>query len=80
MRSGKLQRMMLRIQPYKCSIKYKPGSEMVLADALSRLNPRPGPKIDLDQTIHMVVFSKQKANKLKEMVTQDVSLNALRER
>ena len=75
----RLQRMMLRIQPYECSINYKPGSEMVLADALSRLNPRPGPKIDLDQTIHMVKFSTQKANKLKEMVTQDVSLNALRE-
>ena len=47
----RLQRMMLRIQPYKCSIKYKPGSEMVFADALSRLNQRI--KIDLDQTIHM---------------------------
>ena len=38
-----LQRMMLRIQPYECSIKYKP--EMVLADALSRLSPRPGLKL-----------------------------------
>ena len=44
----RLQRMMLRIQPYECSINYKSGSEMMLADALSRLNPRPGPKIDLD--------------------------------
>ena len=32
----RLQRMLLRLQPYHCIIKYLPGREMVTADALSR--------------------------------------------
>ena len=35
----RLQRMLLRLQPYDCVIKYRPGKEMVTADALSRLSP-----------------------------------------
>ena len=30
----RLQRMLLRLQPYDCIIKYLPGREMVTADAL----------------------------------------------
>ena len=37
----RLQRMLLRIQGYDFTIKYKPGTEMLLADPLSRLNPLP---------------------------------------
>ena len=35
----RLQRMLLRLQPYDCIIQYKPGKEMVTADTLSRLSP-----------------------------------------
>ena len=37
----RLQRMLLRIQRYDLTIKYKPGTEMLLADSMSRLNPLP---------------------------------------
>ena len=36
----RLQRMLLRLQPYDCIIQYKPSKEMVIADTLSRLSPR----------------------------------------
>ena len=36
----RLQRMLLRLQKYDYNIQYKPGSEMVLADGLSRLTER----------------------------------------
>ena len=39
--SLRLQEMLLRIQGYDFTIKYKPGTEMLLADPLSRLNPLP---------------------------------------
>ena len=35
----RLQRMLLRLQPYNLTIKYKPGKEMYIADCLSRLSP-----------------------------------------
>ena len=41
----RLQRMMLRLQPYDYNIVYRPGREMVLADALSRLDPTRGPPL-----------------------------------
>ena len=33
----RLQRMLLRLQPFDSNVKYKPGKEMLLADTLSRL-------------------------------------------
>ena len=37
----RLQIMLLRIQGYDFTIKYKPGTEVLLADPMSRLNPLP---------------------------------------
>ena len=37
----RLQRMLLRIQGYDFTIKYKPCTEVLLADPMSRLNPLP---------------------------------------
>ncbi|RUS70393.1 hypothetical protein EGW08_021837 [Elysia chlorotica] len=38
--------MLLRIQPYDCTIVYKPGPEMILADYMSRASPDEGQTID----------------------------------
>ena len=51
----KLARMLLRIQQYDVSIKYVPGSDVKLADALSRVNPcNTGPIRGLDISVHEV--------------------------
>ena len=33
----RLQQMLLRLEPYNIAVQYKPGREMALADAFSRL-------------------------------------------
>ena len=48
----RLQRMLLRLQPFDCNIKYKPGKEMLLADALSRLPSPANTTIELDMRIN----------------------------
>ncbi|XP_048587408.1 uncharacterized protein K02A2.6-like [Nematostella vectensis] len=52
---SRIARMMLRIQKYDVNIKYIPGKEIPLADALSRLNPCPADTIpDLDVSVHVL--------------------------
>ena len=47
--------MLLRIQKYDVNIKYVPGSDVKLADALSRVNPcNTGPIRGLDLSVHEV--------------------------
>ena len=75
----RLQRMMLRLQPYDMEIVYKPGRELLLADAMSRLNPKPGAQIDLDAAIYAVQFSTHKLTQLKEKTNQDEMLHLLKE-
>ena len=58
----RLQRMLLRVQQYDMQIKYRPGRELLLADALSRLNPKPASTLKLEKTIHSVKWSDAKMN------------------
>ena len=47
--------MLLSIQQYDVSIKYVPGSDVKLADALSRVNPcNTGPIRGIDLSVHEV--------------------------
>ena len=46
--SPRLQRMLLRLQPFNCTIKYRPGREMLLAYALSWLPSPANTTIELD--------------------------------
>ena len=75
----RLQRMMLRLQPYDYNIVYRPGREMVLADALSRLGPTCGPRIDLDTTIYAVQFSTDKLAEIQRQTQSDKTLRLLSE-
>ena len=53
--SLRLQRMLLRLQPYDVVIKYKPGKQMDLANAFSRLSPEEKCAIpDMNVQIHQV--------------------------
>ena len=78
----RLQRMLLRLQPYDLTIKYKPGKEMLIADALSRLSPEDKlPMANLNVQIHEVC-PQVKANmmqKIKEETQIDPELSAVKE-
>ena len=75
----RLQRMLLRIQPYEATIRYRPGKEMVYADYLSRVTPTPGPEIPLEMTIHTIQISDNQLDKLRNAVKNDSELSALQE-
>ena len=74
----RLQRMLLRLQHYDVSIKYRPGKEMVLADSLSRLSPIPDKEIHLEQSIYAVQFTDDKLQQLKLESESDPEVTAIR--
>ena len=53
----RLQRMLLQLQKYDMEIKYKPGSEMLLPDALSRCPTRYSQEIKLDLHMDYIAFT-----------------------
>ena len=53
-----LQRMLLELQRYDVTIKYRPGKEMQLADALSRCPVRASQEIKLDMRVDYITFTK----------------------
>ena len=61
----RLQRMLLKLQGYDFTIVYRPGSEMVLADTLSRLpNTKKDHELELD-------------NRVDTILTEDISNTAI---
>ncbi len=75
----RLQRMLLRLQPYDCIIQYKPSKEMVIADTLSRLSPRdrdevPGMQVKIH---HVSEFSAVELQKIKDETAKDETLQIL---
>ena len=66
-----LQRMLLELQRYDVTIKYRPGKEMQLADALSRCPVRPSQEIKLDMRVDYIAFMKPWIEKLKDSTQRD---------
>ena len=76
----RLQRMLLRMQGYDCTTKYRPGSEMTLADCLSRLPTRNrDPEIPLDVQVSLVQFSSPRLEELRRATREDPVLSHLME-
>ena len=73
----RLQRMLLRIQPYDINLTYKRGKEMVYADYLSRIHPSTGPAIELEKAIHMIQISAGQMDRVKAASENDPVLSAL---
>ncbi|XP_063959342.1 uncharacterized protein K02A2.6-like [Lytechinus pictus] len=73
----RLQRMMLRLQPYDYKVVYCPGKDMMLADALSRLNPAEEPTLDFELTIHSVRYSDDKLEEIRKYTDDDETLRKL---
>ena len=67
----RLQRMLLQLQRYDLTIKYRPGKDMLLTDALSRCPARGSEEIKLDMRVDYVAFNKAWIAKLKEATRED---------
>ena len=67
----RLQRMLLRLQPFNCTIKYRPGKEMLLADALSHLPSPANTTIELDMRIDHHGFTTERIRQLSVETATD---------
>ncbi len=75
----RLQRMLLRLQPYDLTIRYRPGKEVPVPDALSRLSSAQSNHIELDMEVHFVHFSAEKVNLIQSATAKDSTLCTLRD-
>ena len=72
-----LQRMLLQLQKYDMKIKYKPGSEMLLVNALSRCPTRYSQEIKLDLCMDYIAFTLAWIEKLRETTCEDPVLSTV---
>ena len=80
----RIARMMLRIQKYDAQIKYVPGKDIPVADALSRISSCSGEDIlGLDVSVHEVNLhlnaSPMRVSQIQAETVSDTTLSALRE-
>ena len=61
------------------TIKYKPGTEMLFADPMSRLNPLPSEESLSLQKVCLVQLSDARLDTLRQDTSSDPELLALRE-
>ena len=73
----RLQRMLLQLQKYDMKIEYKPGSEMLLADTLSRCPARYSQEIKLDLHVDYIAFTSAWIETLKETTCEDPVLSTV---
>ena len=75
----RLQRMLVGLQSYDCVIKYRPGKEMVTADALSRLSPLDEFEVsDMNVKVHHLIrITPAKMEEFKEETAKDETLQLL---
>ena len=75
----RLQRMLLRIQWFDMTIKYKPRTEMLLAEPMSWLSPLPSEQSLNLQEVCLVQFPHARLDTLRQDTSSDPELSALRE-
>ena len=73
----KLQCMLLQLQRYDVTIRYRPGNEMLLADALSRCPSQASGEIKLSMRVNYIAFSKAWIAKLKDTMREDPILGTV---
>ena len=73
----RLQRMLLQLQQYDVTIRYRPGKEMLLTDALSRCPSWASGEIKLDMRVDYIAFSKTWIAKLKDTTKEDPILGTV---
>ena len=73
----RLQQMLLQLQLYNVTIKYRPGKEILLANALSRCPPQAFGEIKLNMRVNYIAFSKTWIAKLKDSMREDPILGTV---
>ena len=73
----RLQRMLLELQRYDVTIKYRPGARMQLVDALSHCLARASSEIKLDMQVDYIAFMKPWIEKLKDSTQRDPILGTV---
>ena len=71
------QRMLLELQRYDVTIKYRSGNQMQLADALSHCLARVSQEIKLDMRVDYIAFTKPWIEKLKDSTQRDPILGTV---
>ena len=74
---ARLQRTMMQLQSYDSELKFRPGKEMTLPNALSRHHPQPGPQIPLDIGIQHSHLTTQLKTAFQDAIAADPELQAL---
>ncbi|XP_054759959.2 uncharacterized protein K02A2.6-like [Lytechinus pictus] len=87
----RLQRLLIKVQGYRCQVKYRPGKDMILSDTLSRLsNPKEARDVPLDvrvesicseaedsHQIDLIYFGQHKRTELQRETANDPVLRSL---
>ena len=73
----RLKEMLLQLQKYDMTIKYKPGSEILLADTLFRCPARYSQEIKLDLRVNFIAFTLAWIEKLRETTCKDPVLSTV---
>ena len=71
--------MLLQLQSYDVTIKYQPGKEMLVADAVSHCAPLKAPEIPLDITINHVHITPDRKTEFQTLIQDDLLLHSLAE-
>jgi len=74
---ARLQRMLLRLQGYNFNLVYKPGKELLLADALSRYSPQPCGPIKLELSIHNINLTDNVKTDFQHEIATNPEMKAL---
>ena len=72
-----LQRMLLRLQDYDFTIRYRPGEEMAVADTLLRYSPEDTTEVLLDISVNHVYINAEKKRDYQLAIQDDPLLHAL---
>lgn len=74
----RLQRILMRLQKYSLEVKYKPGKEMHIADALSRVKEHQEKQLDEELEVncvsHQLPVSEEQLHEFKEVTKEDAEL------
>ena len=73
----RLQWMLLQLQRYDVTIRYRPGKEILLADTLSRCPSQASGEIKLDMRVDYIAFRKTWIAKLKDTTREDPILGTV---